>query len=83
MRTCPGEEGERKLRKGAFVYLFTYVCLPFRFLQDGKQTQLQLPDTDAVEHEKLSHLAKLYSLNMRVDRGMAVLTKTRYGDEGG
>lgn len=50
---------------------------PPRFLQDGRQTQLQLPDTDALEHEKLSHLAKLYSLHMRVDRGMAILTKTR------
>lgn len=48
-----------------------------RFLQDGRQNQLHLPDTDAVEHEKLAHLAKLYSLHMRVDRGIAILTKTR------
>lgn len=48
-----------------------------RFLQDGRQTQLQLPDSDALEHEKLMNLAKLYSLDMRlVDGGMAILTKT-------
>lgn len=49
-----------------------------RFLQDARQEQLTLPDTDAQEHEKLLNLAKLYSLNMRVENGCAILTKTRY-----
>ncbi|GAB0087875.1 uncharacterized protein DMENIID0001_022290 [Sergentomyia squamirostris] len=47
-----------------------------RFLQDGQQTELRVPDSNTKEHEKLSHLAKLYSLNMQLNDGCAVLTKT-------
>uniref|UniRef100_A0A6B2ECC8 Uncharacterized protein n=1 Tax=Phlebotomus kandelakii TaxID=1109342 RepID=A0A6B2ECC8_9DIPT len=47
-----------------------------RFLQDGQQMELRLPDSNVKEHEKLSHLAKLYSLNMQLNDGCAILTKT-------
>lgn len=46
-------------------------------MQDARQEQLTLPDTDTQEHEKLVHLAKLYSLSMHVENGSAILTKTR------
>lgn len=48
-----------------------------RFLQDARKEQLRLPDTDAVEHEKLVHLANLYSLSMHGEDGYLILTKTR------
>uniref|UniRef100_A0A1B0DEM7 Uncharacterized protein n=3 Tax=Phlebotomus papatasi TaxID=29031 RepID=A0A1B0DEM7_PHLPP len=38
--------------------------------------ELRLPDSNVKEHEKLSHLAKLYSLNMQLNDGCAILTKT-------
>uniref|UniRef100_A0A1L8DD16 Uncharacterized protein n=1 Tax=Nyssomyia neivai TaxID=330878 RepID=A0A1L8DD16_9DIPT len=47
-----------------------------RFLQDGRQMELRLPEPNVKEHEKLSHLAKLYSLNMQINEGCAILTKT-------
>uniref|UniRef100_A0A1B0CLR5 Uncharacterized protein n=1 Tax=Lutzomyia longipalpis TaxID=7200 RepID=A0A1B0CLR5_LUTLO len=47
-----------------------------RFLQDGQQMELRLPESNVKEHEKLSHLAKLYSLNMQLNDGCAILTKT-------
>lgn len=47
-----------------------------RFLQDARQTLIRLPDIEFYEHESLMNLAKLYSLQMSVDNGCAVLTKT-------
>lgn len=47
-----------------------------RFLQDARQERLTLPYTDAQEHEKLFHLAKLYSLIINIENGCAILTKT-------
>ncbi|XP_055844568.1 uncharacterized protein LOC129910978 [Episyrphus balteatus] len=47
-----------------------------RFLQDARQTHIRLPDIEFYEHESLMNLAKLYSLQMSVDNGCAVLTKT-------
>lgn len=49
----------------------------FSFLQDAGQVQLRLP-TDISNHQKLTHLAQLYSLKMEADDGITVLTKTRY-----
>lgn len=48
----------------------------FSFLQDAGQVQLRLP-TDISNHQKLTHLAQLYSLKMEADDGITVLTKTR------
>lgn len=48
-----------------------------RFLQDARQTQIRLPDIEIYEHESLLNLATLYSLQMTLDNGCAVLTKTR------
>ncbi|XP_055911252.1 uncharacterized protein LOC129945492 [Eupeodes corollae] len=47
-----------------------------RFLQDARQSNIRLPDIEFYEHESLINLAKLYSLQMSVDNGCAVLTKT-------
>lgn len=48
-----------------------------RFLQDARQTQIRLPDIEIYEHDSLLNLATLYSLNMVVEHGCTVLTKTR------
>lgn len=48
-----------------------------RFLQDARQAQIRLPDIEIYEHESLLNLATLYSLQMTLDNGCAVLTKTR------
>lgn len=48
-----------------------------RFLQDARQVQIRLPDIEIYEHESLINLAKLYSLQMSLDKGCAVLTKTK------
>lgn len=49
-----------------------------RFLQDPRQLQIRLPDIEIYEHESLINLATLYSLQMKLDNGCAVLNKTRY-----
>ncbi|KAH8418911.1 hypothetical protein KR222_004446, partial [Zaprionus bogoriensis] len=48
-----------------------------RFLQDARQTQIRLPYIEIYEHDSLLNLATLYSLNMVVEHGCTVLTKTR------
>lgn len=48
-----------------------------RFLQDPRQLQIRLPDVEIYEHESLLNLAQLYSLQMSLDNGCAVLNKTR------
>ncbi|KAM8719084.1 hypothetical protein ACLKA7_011745 [Drosophila subpalustris] len=48
-----------------------------RFLQDSRQTQIRLPDIEIYEHDSLLNLSTLYSLNMVVEHGCTVLTKTR------
>ncbi|XP_068159668.1 uncharacterized protein [Drosophila tropicalis] len=48
-----------------------------RFLQDPRQTQIRLPDLEISEHDSLYNLATLYSLDMIVEHGCTVLTKTR------
>lgn len=48
-----------------------------RFLQDPRQLQIRLPDIEIYEHESLINLATLYSLQMSLDNGCAVLNKTR------
>ncbi|XP_023177643.1 uncharacterized protein LOC111604021 isoform X2 [Drosophila hydei] len=48
-----------------------------RFLQDPRQTQIRLPDIEIYEQDSLLNLATLYSLNMVVENGCTVLTKTR------
>ncbi|XP_030564737.1 uncharacterized protein LOC115765360 isoform X1 [Drosophila novamexicana] len=48
-----------------------------RFLQDSRQTQIRLPDIEIYEQDSLLNLATLYSLNMLVENGCTVLTKTR------
>ncbi|KAM7349503.1 uncharacterized protein ACRADG_008415 isoform 1-T5 [Cochliomyia hominivorax] len=47
-----------------------------RFLQDPRQLQIRLPDIEIYEHESLINLATLYSLQMSLDNGCAVLNKT-------
>ncbi|XP_005179967.2 uncharacterized protein LOC101889117 [Musca domestica] len=47
-----------------------------RFLQDPRQLQIRLPDVEIYEHESLLNLAQLYSLQMSLDNGCAVLNKT-------
>ncbi|KAH8387280.1 hypothetical protein KR093_006045 [Drosophila rubida] len=48
-----------------------------RFLQDPRQTQIRLPDIEIYEQDSLVNLSTLYSLNMVVENGCTVLTKTR------
>lgn len=49
-----------------------------KFLQDSCQTELKLPTlNDPDEKEKLESLAKLYSLELKVEMGRPVLKKTR------
>lgn len=48
-----------------------------RFLQDPRLLQIRLPDIEIYEHESLINLARLYSLQMTLDNGCAVLNKTR------
>lgn len=48
-----------------------------RFLQDPRQTQIRLPDIEIYEHDSLLNLSTLYSLNMIVEHGCTMLTKTR------
>lgn len=49
-----------------------------KFLQDSCQTVLKLPNlNDPDEREKLQCLAKLYSLELKVEMGRPVLKKTR------
>ncbi|XP_073834696.1 uncharacterized protein [Musca autumnalis] len=47
-----------------------------RFLQDPRLLQIRLPDVEIYEHESLINLAQLYSLQMSLDNGCAVLNKT-------
>ncbi|XP_037970038.2 uncharacterized protein LOC105390507 isoform X2 [Plutella xylostella] len=48
-----------------------------KFLQDSCQTELKLPNlNDPDEREKLESLAKLYSLELKVEMGRPVLRKT-------
>lgn len=51
-------------------------CLNFRFLQDSRQSQLILAQTNDEENGKLADLAKLYSLKMNVESGRTILYKT-------
>lgn len=70
--------GCRRIREGrpGFTIMTSVNERLARFLQDGRQSQLRLPEIEVHEHEKLLNLAKLYSLQMSVDNGCAVLTKT-------
>uniref|UniRef100_A0A0K8W3G1 Uncharacterized protein n=1 Tax=Bactrocera latifrons TaxID=174628 RepID=A0A0K8W3G1_BACLA len=47
-----------------------------RFLQDPRQTQIRLPDIEIYEHESLLNLATLYSLQISLTNGCAILNKT-------
>uniref|UniRef100_W8BCI3 Uncharacterized protein n=2 Tax=Ceratitis capitata TaxID=7213 RepID=W8BCI3_CERCA len=47
-----------------------------RFLQDPRQTQIRLPDIEIYEHDSLLNLATLYSLQISLGNGCAVLNKT-------
>nr|XP_014098440.1 uncharacterized protein LOC106623442 isoform X1 [Bactrocera oleae] len=47
-----------------------------RFLQDPRQTQIRLPDIEIYEHESLLNLATLYSLQISLANGYAILNKT-------
>ncbi|XP_013102706.2 uncharacterized protein LOC106083929 [Stomoxys calcitrans] len=47
-----------------------------RFLQDPRLLQIRLPDIEIYEHDSLINLARLYSLQMSLDNGCAVLNKT-------
>ncbi|XP_011213703.2 uncharacterized protein LOC105233340 isoform X3 [Bactrocera dorsalis] len=47
-----------------------------RFLQDPRQTQIRLPDIEIYEHESLLNLATLYSLQISLANGCAILNKT-------
>lgn len=58
------------------LVLIKFLFSNYRFLQDAGQVQLRLP-TDISNHQKLTHLAQLYSLKMEADDGITVLTKTR------
>lgn len=52
------------------------LLLNFRFLQDSRQSQLILAQTNDEENGKLADLAKLYSLKMEVETGRTILYKT-------
>ncbi|XP_054728543.1 uncharacterized protein LOC129237683 [Anastrepha obliqua] len=47
-----------------------------RFLQDPRQIHIRLPDIEIYEHDSLLNLATLYSLQISLDNGCAVLNKT-------
>lgn len=59
-----------------FVYSCTHFLLNCRFLQDSRQSQLILAQTNEEENGKLADLAKLYSLKMEFETGRTILYKT-------
>lgn len=58
------------------MFIFMILFFIFRFLQDSRQSQLILPYTNNEENDKLTDLAKLYSLRIEIESGRAIFYKT-------